>query len=447
MTLRTVLIDDDAEVLEALSETLTLAGFKVAACRSWSEARLHAKRDMTGVVLTDVRMSGRDGFGVLAEIHEIDPQIPVVLISGHADVPMALEAMRQGAYDFIEKPAEPPYVVELLKRAAEHRALVLAHRQLRSLVQSKAIEARIIGISPVVIRLRDMIVALAQVDATVLVQGETGTGKELVARSLHDFGPRSRGPFVAINCAALPGSIIESELFGHEAGAFTGAKDRRIGRIEQAHQGSLFLDEIESMSMDAQQRLLRVLQERRLVRLGGQREIDVDVRVIAATKADLTKLAAHGQFREDLVYRLNVIPLVVPPLRERGPRDIELLFRHFFEDLSSRLGARAAPIPRMDQLLRHCWPGNVRELRNAAERAALGFPALAQPIHREDELHSPTLAEIMAGHERRELEIALARGGQLQKTAADLGISRKTLYLKLRDHGLGSGDDADGRDG
>ena len=447
MTLRTVLIDDDAEVLEALSETLTLAGFKVTACHSWSEARPYAKRDMTGVVLTDVRMSGRDGFGVLAEIHEIDPEVPVILISGHADVPMALEAMRRGAYDFIEKPAAPPYVVELLKRAAEHRALVLAHRQLRSLVQSKAIEARIIGISPVVVRLRDTIAALAQVDATVLIHGETGTGKELVARSLHDFGPRSRGPFVAINCAALPGSIIESELFGHEAGTFTGAKERRIGRIEQAHQGSLFLDEIESMSMDAQQRLLRVLQERRVVRLGGQREIAVDVRVIAATKVDLFKLAANGQFREDLMYRLNVIPLVVPPLRERGPRDIELLFRHFFEESSSKRGVRAAPIPPMGQLLRHCWPGNVRELRNAAERAALGFPALVQPTDRGDEVHSLTLSQIMASHERRELEIALASGGQLQKTAADLGISRKTLYLKLRDHGLSSGDGTDGKDG
>jgi two-component system C4-dicarboxylate transport response regulator DctD len=442
-----ILLDDDAEVLEALAETFELAGFTVRPCTGWPEARAHIAREMAGVVLTDVRMPGRDGFDALGDIHAVDPEIPVVLISGHADVPMAVRAMQQGAYDFVEKPADPAYLVELIRRASEHRALVLAHRQLREVVQTRAIDGRIIGTAPAIVRLREMTLALAQVDATVLIFGQTGTGKELVARSLHDFGTRARGPFVAINCGALPPTILESELFGHEAGAFTGAKERRIGKIEQAHLGTLFLDEIESMSMEAQMRLLRVLQERSLERLGGQREIKVDVRVVAATKVDLVAQAAKGLFREDLVYRLNVVPLTTPPLRERGTRDIELLFRHYFDEAAAKLGPRAAPCPALDALARHGWPGNVRELRNAAERAALGFPILPGAPEPVETAPGRSLAALVASHERREIEMALARGRQLQQVAADLGISRKTLYLKMREHGLSAAGDAELQNG
>jgi two-component system, NtrC family, C4-dicarboxylate transport response regulator DctD len=438
-----ILIDDDEAVLEAYAETLELGGFSVTVCRSLAEARPHLQRDMLGAVLTDVKMPGRDGFAALSAIHAVDRDIPVVLFSGHADIPMALQAMRQGAYDFVEKPADPAYIVALLKRASEHRKLVLEHRALQGTIQSRAIDGRIIGNSHAIIRLREMVLALAQVDATILIQGETGTGKELVARSLHDFGPRTRAPFVAINCAALPQSIIESELFGHEVGAFTGAKERRVGKIELAHQGTLFLDEIESMPMEAQLRLLRVLQERRFERLGGNREIAVDIRVIAATKSDLLELARKGQFREDLVYRLNVVPLATPSLRARGPADIELLFRQFFNESAAKAGNRAAGLPDIGPLLQHDWPGNVRELRNAAERAALGFPALGGevlPVHTQTaaSLHAgiSDLAGVMAAHEKREIESALARGHKLQETASQLGISRKTLYLKMREYGL-----------
>ena len=446
MNIPAILIEDDPEVLEALTEMLELGGFQPHPCSSWLEARPLITREMSGVVLSDVRMPGQDGFSVLAGTQAIDPEIPVVLISGHADVPMAVRAMQGGAYDFVEKPADPAYVVELLRRAGAHRRLVLAHRQLREAVQNNAIEGRILGNAPAIRQLRSMILTLSQVDASVLVLGETGTGKELVARSIHDFGVRARGPFIAINCGALPSSLLESELFGHEAGAFTGAKERRIGRIEQAHLGTLFLDEIESMSMDAQQRLLRVLQERSFERLGGQREIRVDVRVIAATKVDLVAQAEKGLFREDLVYRLNVVPLETPPLRERGAGDIELIFRHFFDTAAARLGPRAAPLPAMEPLQRHAWPGNIRELRNAAERAALGFPVLpglGEPVGQRNAGDHPggeTLAAIMARHEKRELELCLSRGLQLQQVASQLGISRKTLYLKMREHGLGGGD-------
>jgi two-component system C4-dicarboxylate transport response regulator DctD len=475
MTPKTLVIDDDAEVREALAETLELAGFAVATAQSWAAAKPIVAAGGAEIVVTDVRMPREDGFSVLRGVQAIDKEIPVIMVTGHADVQMGVRAMRQGAYDFIEKPIEPDYVIGLVARARQHRGLVLDHRRLLSLIQSNALEGRILGQTPAIAKLRDLIAALAQVDVTVLVHGETGVGKELVARALHDFGPRAQGPFVAINCAALPPALLESDLFGHEPGAFTGARERRIGKIEQAHRGTLFLDEIEGMSMEAQARLLRVLQERRVERLGGQREIAVDVRVVAAAKADLAAQAGKGQFREDLVYRLNVVQLDVPPLRARGHADVEMLFRHFFDAAARRLGERAAPMPALADMLSHDWPGNVRELRNAAERAALGFPALAakpdqiklDPVAAgaaRSELLNPsahagatepgraggaaresggTLAERMSRHEKREIAQALAAGGQLQHVAATLGVSRKTLYLKMREHGLGGGDAPD----
>jgi two-component system C4-dicarboxylate transport response regulator DctD len=389
-------------------------------------------------------MPARDGFAVLTEVKSIDADIPVILISGHADVAMAVEAMRRGAHDFVEKPADPAYVLELLRRASAHRRLVLDHRQLAGNVSSRAIEQRILGTSPAIRRLRELVLSLAQVDSTVLILGETGTGKELVARSLHDFGPRTRGPFVAINCAALPATLIESELFGHEPGAFTGAKERRIGKIEQAHQGTLFLDEIESMPLEAQTRLLRVLQERRLERLGSAKEIPVDIRVIAATKADLTALARTGQFREDLVYRLAVLPLETPPLRQRGAEDILLLFRHFVSEVATRLKRPLPPESEATMLLGYEWPGNIRELRNAAERAAMGFPPLGgNPMATAIAASIGTLEARMAAHEKRELGLALSEGGTFEQIAERLGISRKTLYLKLRQHGLSRTHDAE----
>jgi two-component system C4-dicarboxylate transport response regulator DctD len=443
MPVTIILIDDDEEVLEALAETLRLGGYAVEPCPSLMAAREHLAREAEIVVLSDVRMPARDGFAVLAEVRAVDPDIPVILISGHADVSMAVEAMRQGAHDFVEKPADPAYVLELLHRASAHRRLVLDHRRLASKAGSAAIENRILGRSPAIQRLRELVLALAEVDSTVLILGETGTGKELVARSLHDFGARARGPFVAINCAALPATLLESELFGHEPGAFTGAKERRIGRIEQAHQGTLFLDEIESMPLDAQTRLLRVLQERRLERLGGSKEIPVDLRVIAATKADLAALAKSGHFREDLVYRLAVLPLETPPLRQRGAEDILLLFRHFASEAAARL-KRPQPVPvEIPSLLAHDWPGNIRELRNAAERAAMGFPPLGAGASAATAPASGgTLETRMAAHEKRELASALADGGTYEEIAERLGISRKTLYLKLRSHDLARPDES-----
>lgn len=442
-----LLIDDDEEVLEAYTQTLQLDGFAVRAFASLAQAEPHISKEMASVVLTDVKMPVRDGFSVLRIVQEIDAEIPVVLISGHADVTMALNAMKAGAFDFVEKPADPAFVLALLRRAHAHRDLVLSHRRLSGAVRSKAVAGRILGVSPSMLRLRDQILALAQVDATVLICGETGTGKELVARGLQEFGTRAKGPFIAINCAALPQSIIESELFGHETGAFTGAKERRIGKIELADKGTLFLDEIESMPIEAQVRLLRVLQERRLERVGGTREVAVDIRIVSATKADLLELSKSGRFREDLAFRLDVVRLEVPSLRERGPSDVELLFRHFFAEAAARAGRQAKPLGDLTEILTYSWPGNVRELRNAAERAALGFPALACLTFGQEtdatDRRRRTLAERMRAYERRELELALAQGKLLQVTAAELGISRKTLYLKLKEHGLSTAEDSE----
>lgn len=436
-----VLVDDDAEVLDACRLTLELEGFEVAAKRSAEAALPLLSRDSPAVLVSDVRMPGRDGFGLLAAVKAIDAEIPVVLVTGHADVPMAVKAIRDGAWDFVEKPADPVLLAETVRRASDYRRLILENRALRSgVAPDDPWSARLVGVSPAIARLRQRLALLAEADTDVLLFGETGTGKEVAARALHDLGRRKTGRFVAVNCGAIPESMIESELFGHEAGAFTGARERRIGKIEHASGGTLFLDEIESMPLPAQVRLLRALQERRIERLGSNKEIPVDIRIVAATKLDLAALARAGGFREDLVYRLNVVTLRLPPLRDRR-EDIPLLFQHFLGLAAARIGRAAPPLGReqSQRLSRQDWPGNVRELRNAAERSLLGMDdefeeldAGAAPAASER-----TLEEQIALAEAEAIGAALKRhNGRIGVTAAALGITRKTLYLKMRRYGL-----------
>ncbi|MDJ1157621.1 sigma-54 dependent transcriptional regulator [Chelatococcus sp. SYSU_G07232] len=443
-----LLIDDDAEVLDAYRQTLELEGFAVRAERAATKALAGLDRSFPGIVLTDLRMPGLDGLAVLERVRAVDPDIPVVLVTGHGDVATAVRAVRDGAYDFIEKPADPERIVETLHRAAAHRRLVVENRALRQAAGGDRLDLRLVGCSAVMARLRITVAAVAETDADVLLHGETGAGKELVARCLHDFGRRRSHHFVAINCGALPETMIEGELFGHEAGAFTGARERRIGKIEHASGGTLFLDEIESMPLAAQVRLLRVLQERRVERLGSNKEIPVDIRVVAATKRDLKELAAKGQFREDLYYRLNVVTVRLPPLRERR-EDIPLLFTHFL-DLAAVRHGRPRPVPRPAEiaaLLAHDWPGNVRELRNAAERVALGLGE-AVPTG-DDGIVSDggpatgvrPLADTIEEAERNAIALALRQlGGRMARTADALGLTRKTLYLKMRRYGLDKGE-------
>jgi two-component system C4-dicarboxylate transport response regulator DctD len=434
-------------VLSSSLQTLELGGFKVSAAASPEPVLPRIDRLWPGVVITDVRMPEMDGLEFLKTIHDIDPDIPVIIITGHGDITMAIRAIRHGAYEFIEKPGEPDHLIEITRRALAHRALVLENRVLRAeLVGRSGMERTIIGRSDGIDRVRATIANLAATNVDILIIGETGTGKEVVARSLHEFSPRRTENFVAVNCGAIPENLIESELFGHEAGAFTGAHARRIGKIESSSGGTLFLDEIESMPMQVQVRLLRVLQERVVERVGGNKPIPLDIRVVAAVKVDLLQQCAEGKFREDLYYRLNVARIPLPPLRERKD-DIPLLFRHFL-DLAAMRYQRPSPevtSAMLASLARHDWPGNVRELRNAAERLVLGLAEEHLPQDGSSvESGDHSLTGQIERFERQVIEMALAAcNGRIGETAERLGIVRKTLYLKMRKYGLHREDDSE----
>lgn len=305
-----ILVDDDPHLRQALSQTLDLAGLKVVALAEAQGLAERIEADWPGVVVSDIRMPGIDGLQLLEQLHGRDSELPVLLITGHGDVPLAVQAMRAGAYDFLEKPFATDALLDSVRRALALRRLVLDNRSLRlALSDRQQLATRLVGHSPAMLRLREQIGALAGTRADVLILGETGAGKEVVARALHDLSSRSEGPFVAINAGALAESVVESELFGHEPGAFTGAQKRRIGKFEFANGGTLFLDEIGDLPMAIQVKLLRVLQEREVVRLGSRKSIPIDVRVVAATNVQLDKAIAAGNFREDLYYRLNVVSL------------------------------------------------------------------------------------------------------------------------------------------
>lgn len=431
-----LLVDDDRPVLAAGEQTLELAGFSVVACATGEQALELLDRARPAVVVTDLRMPGIDGMELLARLRARDPELPVVLVTGHGDVAMAVRAIREGAYDFVEKPTPPEMLADVVRRAAERRRLVLENRRLRDEL-ADANSRAIIGRTLAIERLRQTIAAVADTDADVLLWGETGTGKELVARALHAQGRRRERPFVALNCGAMPETIFESELFGHEAGAFTGAAKRRIGRIEHASGGTLFLDEIESMPLTLQVKILRTLQERAVEPLGSNELVPVDLRVVAATKVNLKQAAADGRFRQDLFYRLNVVVVPLPPLRDRRD-DIPLLFRHFVQLACGRYN-REPPVlegGRLDRLMAHDWPGNVRELRNVADRFVLGLGLLDGDVPHQNG-GALTLPERVDMFEKTVIEAELNRhAGNVAKTVEALGLPRKTFYDKLKRHGL-----------
>lgn len=435
-----LLVDDEEMIRLSIEQTLDLAGIDVASFASAEAALPAIGRDYPGIVVTDVRLPARGGLELLADIRRRDPELPVVLITGHGDVAMAVSAMREGAYDFIEKPFVSDAFVEVVKRALEKRALVLENRRLRTaLDRGDAIERHLVGQSAAMRRLRDDIAQLASTSADVLVLGETGAGKEQVARALHEGGARRDKPFVAVNCGAIPESMFESEMFGHEAGAFTGAGKRRIGKIEHASGGTLFLDEVESMPLAMQVKLLRVLQDRRIERLGSNTPVPVDLRVIAATKEDLGALADAGRFRKDLFFRLDVVKLALPPLRERR-EDIPLLFELFLVQAAVKYQRPVMEVPPSLRraLMLADWPGNVRELKNAAERHMLGFLA---PDFTGGAAAAPSLNELLDRVERLVIEDALkASGHRVSAAALALNIPRKTLHDRMKRLGLASTD-------
>ncbi|NRF67820.1 sigma-54-dependent Fis family transcriptional regulator [Aquincola sp. S2] len=434
-----VFVEDDASVRESLTETLELAGFQVCAVESAERALRQIDGDFKGIVITDVRLPGMDGLALMRKLTHTDPDLPVVLITGHGDVPMAVQAMREGAYDFIEKPFPPQRLIESARRAIEKRALRIEVDALRQqLADQRGVESVLIGNSPAIRTVRRQILAVADSGADILVVGETGTGKELVARCLHDHSRRSHANFVAINCGGIPETLFESEIFGHEAGAFTGAAKRRVGKIEHASGGTLFLDEIESMPLTYQVKLLRTLQDRKVERLGSNDAVKVDFRVVAAAKTDLRQLSDQGKFRSDLYYRLSVALVHLPPLRERK-EDIPLLFENFVLQAALRYGRDAPAIPQdqLRQLMAHDWPGNVRELRNAADRLVLGLLRSVDDAPLASDEAPQALALQMDMIEKALLEQALRQfDGRPKQVYEALDIAKKTFYDKVRKHAI-----------
>ncbi|NVK34227.1 MAG: sigma-54-dependent Fis family transcriptional regulator [Rhodobacteraceae bacterium] len=434
-----LLIDDETDLRETLSQGLELHGHSVLSTGEPHEALERIGRDFYGVLVCDIRMPGSDGFDVLRRALEIDPALPVVLITGHGDVPLAVEAMRAGAYDFMEKPFSVSSLASVVERALDRRRLVLENRRLREeLADRTGLESRLVGRAPSMEKLRSTVLALAATNADVLILGETGSGKEVVARALHDEGPRKDKPFVALNCGALPAEIIESELFGHEKGAFTGASGQRIGKLEHAHGGTVFLDEIESMPLELQVKLLRVIENRCIERLGSNISIPLDVRFIAATKDDLEAAGREGRFRLDLFYRLNVVSVSIPPLRERL-EDIPLLFQHLVIEARARYRREIPDISNdyLTNLMARDWHGNVRELRNVADRFVLGLEGVSAG----EAGASSSLFEQVAAYEKALIVAELKRNdGSIKATYETLGVSRKALYEKMRKYGLGRDD-------
>ncbi|RVC82871.1 sigma-54-dependent Fis family transcriptional regulator [Mesorhizobium sp. M4A.F.Ca.ET.022.05.2.1] len=435
-----ILIDDDADLLKATRQTLELAGFAVSAFSMAREALAGLDAGFAGVVVSDIRMPEIDGLQLFDHIVEVDPDIPVILVTGHGDIAMAVKAIKDGAYDFITKPFAADRLAQSVWRAAEKRRLVMENRALREAAEQAQDSLPLIGQTPAMERLRRTLRQIADTDVDVLVTGETGSGKEVVASLLHRWSRRAQGNFVALNCGTLPETVIESELFGHEAGAFTGAQKKRIGRIEHSSGGTLFLDEIESMPPSTQVQMLRVLEMREVTPLGTNEVRPVDLRVVAAAKVDLGDPGQRGAFREDLYYRLNVVTLSIPPLRERRD-DVALLFGYFAERAAARFrrSMPAVPAAVTRHLREHDWPGNVRELAHFAERFVLGLEDSAgaqQPAPAESDAAMP-LPERLDRYEAEIIRETLGRNdGDVRRTIEALGIPRKTFYDKLQRHGI-----------
>jgi len=444
-----LVVEDDESLLRIAHYELARAGHEVVTARNGDEGLARFVELEPDAVVTDVRMPGRDGNSLLREVLARRPDLPLIVMTGHGSVRDAVVAMRAGATDYLTKPVDWDEVVLVLERALERQALVRDNRRLRAALGEGLDRAGMLGESPPMRAVFAALARLAQSDATVLVLGESGTGKELVTRSLHLSGPRAAEPLVTLNCGALPRDLVGSQLFGHERGAFTGAASRHRGVFEEASGGTLFLDEVGEIPLEQQPVLLRVLEERAVRRVGGDRSIPVDVRVVAATNRDLERAVEDGDFRGDLYYRLAVVPLELPPLRARRG-DVALLARHFVDQL---YGAEVALAPdAMAALEAHPWPGNVRQLRNALERALLlrMDPSVIQRADLPDGVRSveSPLGRLLAGDfpaggvdlaelERRCLEGALAQADGNQSQAARLlGISRQTLIYRMGKHGL-----------
>lgn len=451
----TILVaDDEKNIREGLAEAFRLDGYAVRTAADGDEAMRMVDSQDVDLVITDLKMPKLSGEEVLKRTVSTHPGLPVIILTGHGSIEDAVSAMRFGAFDFVTKPVNLEHLSLLAKRALETRELARRNQELREEVEAQQRTSSIIGSSPVMKRIFDLLRKVAPTRASVLITGESGVGKELIADALHNLSPRRDGPFVKVHCAALAESLLESELFGHEKGAFTGAQNRKRGRFELANDGTLFLDEIGEINQNVQIKILRVLQERKFERVGGETTLETDVRIIAATNRDLKKEIAEGRFREDLYYRLNVVNIHVPPLRERRD-DIPLLATSFLREFAQENGKELGGFdPRARQALyAYSWPGNVRELRNCIESAVVmaagpligvdDLPPGPRSASAEREIRIPALSSL-AGAERILIaETLLAMGGNKSKTAEVLGIGRKTLYQKIEEYGLEAREKAD----
>lgn len=439
---RILLVDDDADLRLSTAQALDLAGFDVTATDQPEEVPTLVSFGFNGIVVTDIRMPRLDGLSLMTRIHQVDRDLPVILITGHSDVQLAVRAMREGAHDFIEKPFSGSQLAETCARALDYRRLVLENRVLRAVAgQRDDLEHRLTGRSNTMIDLRRRIRTIAQSDTDVLIVGATGTGKEVVAQALHDLSSRASRPFITIDCAALPETQMESELFGHEAGAFPGAMRARYGRFEHARGGTVLIDDIGSLPLPVQGKLLRVIQERTITPLGSNESRPVDVRFIVTSRTPLEPEVDAGRFRADLLFRLNVVSLHVPPLAARR-EDIPALFARLLAESAGRHRVEARqPSPAiLESLVKRDWPGNVRELRNAAERFALGLSIDSPAETGTDAAPGGKLADRVAAFEKAEIERALiASGGALKPVYESLGLSRKTLYEKMQKLGIDKG--------
>ena len=450
MSRRILIVDDEQGVRGALGQLLEYEGYEVKAVSSAAEGLTTYEKWHPQLVFMDVKMAGMDGLEALRRLKQFDPNAIVVMISGHATIQTAVEATQLGAYDILEKPLDTDRILVLLRNALQHLTLQEENAQLRASIASRY---EIVGKSFAIRALMDKIEKVGVTPARVLITGENGTGKELVARAIHRLSPRASKPFIEVNCAAIPSELIESELFGHMKGSFTGAVADRAGKFEQADKGTLFLDEIGDMSLAAQAKVLRVLQDGEVTRIGGSKRVQVDVRVLAATNKNLEEEIANGRFREDLYYRLNVVPLHVPPLRERR-EDIPLLAQHFVIMLTERDGA---PVRTLDQsaleaLSNMEWQGNVRELRNTIERVLIlssgpritstdisrlsgTRPADGSPLGAL--LDIKTFEAFKDGAERAYLLHKLREfGWNVSETARAVDMPRSNLYKKIERYGL-----------
>ncbi|HPA10689.1 MAG TPA: sigma-54 dependent transcriptional regulator [Treponemataceae bacterium] len=441
-----LVIDDEKNIRTGLQAALELDGYEVLLAEDGTTGLSLALNNEVDLVITDLRMPGVSGEEVLRRITTETPGIPVIVLTGHGTVENAVEAMRSGAYDFLTKPLNLDRLSLLVKRALQSRELVLQNRELEQEAEKRKSFEHIIGKSPSMLKLFDVVKRVAPTRASVLITGESGVGKELIANALHNLSTRKDNPIIKVHCAALAENILESELFGHEKGAFTGAVSRKRGRFELAHGGTIFLDEIGEINQSVQIKILRVLQEKMFERVGGEDTIEVDVRVITATNRDLEKEIAEGRFREDLFYRLNVVRIHVPPLRERKD-DLPLMISAFVKEFAEENGKVIENIdPKARQALyAYDWPGNVRQLRNCIESAVvmttgtvITLDELPPSIREMDEIPAITIpvGATMADAEREIiLQTLAAQNGNKSKTAEVLGIGRKTLHRKLDEYG------------